>query len=298
MPAYLFLCKTHNYGDVILKQIKEIFNRRPFFLSVSILSALAVFLRFIELCVNIESQTGFYKNPLSFGRILFVIVLIAAFAFGFVWNKLSRRRALLPINMRFDFSSVMSEKLPFAIGTIGFAVNTFFEIYLLSNPLSTLVSVKTTNAFAVFATIFSTACLVYFMFMTFLIENKFIGKSVFGVVLVAWAVFRVLRDFITSSTVFYISKSLMDVLYLCSLLLTVFAYCRLISDTDNFKGYRQFSIFAPITIVLGFALSIPAILGWMFGVNAVSFSDAVMNVVNLALSLFLLRFSMHLYKEG
>ena len=90
----------------------------------------------------------------------------------------------------------------------------------------------------------------------------------------------------------------MDVLYLCSLLLTVFAYCRLISDTDNFKGYRQFSIFAPITIVLGFALSIPAILGWMFGVNAVSFSDAVMNVVNLALSLFLLRFSMHLYKEG
>lgn len=285
------------YGDVILKQIKEILNKRPFFCSVASLSALAVFLRFIELAVNIEAETGFYKDPFSFGRILFVIVILAAFIFGFVWNKLSRRRALLPINMRFDFSSVLSEKTPFAICTIGFAINTFYEIYLLSNPLSSLVSVKTTNAFAVFTTIFSAACLVYFMFMTFLIENKFVGNSVFGVVLVAWAVFRVLRDFITTSTVFYISKSLLDVLYLCSLLLTVFAYCRLISDTDNFKGYRQFSIYSPIAIVLGFTLSVPTLLGWLFGFDAVSFSDAVMNIVNLCLSLFLLRFSMHLYKE-
>lgn len=285
------------YGDVILKQIKEIFNKRPFFCSVASLSALAVFLRFIELGVNIEAETGFYKNPFSFGRILFVIVILAAFIFGFVWNKLSRRRALLPINMRFDFSSVLGEKTPFAICTIGFAINSFYEIYLLSTPLSSLVSVKTTNAFAVLTTIFSAACLVYFMFVAFLIENKFVGNSVFGVVLVAWVVFRVLRDFITSSTVFYISKSLLDVLYLCGLLLTFFAYCRLISDTDNFKGYRQFSIYSPVTIVLGFTLSVPTLLGWLFGFDAVSFSDAVMNVVNLCLSLFLLRFSMHLYKE-
>lgn len=287
---------TH-YGDVILEQIKAFYYKKPFFYSVLVLSVLAVFLRFIELCVNIESETGFYKNSLSFGRILFLIILLTAFVFGFLWNKFSRRRGLLPINMRFDFSSVMSEKFPFAIGTIGFAINTFYEIYLLSNPLSSLVSVKTTNAFAVLTTIFSTACLVYFMFMTFLIENKFIGNSVFGVVLVAWAVFRVLRDFITTSTVFYISKGLMDVLYLCSLLLTIFAYCRLISDTDTVKGYRQFSIYVPITIVLGFTLSVPALLGWVFALDTVSFSDAIMNIVNLAISLFLLRFSMHLYKE-
>ncbi len=280
-----------------MEQIKKILNKKPFFYTVLILSSLSVVIRFFELCLNTEAETGFYKNQDSFGRILFIIVLAAAFVFGFVWNKLSRRRALLPINMRFDFSPVLSEKFPFLIGTAGFAVNTFYEIYLLSNPLSSLVSVKTTSYFAVLTTIFSTACLVYFMFMAFLIENAFVGQSAFGVVLVAWAVFRVLRDFITSSTVFYISKSLLDVLFLCSLLLSVFAYCRLISNTDNTKGYRQFSIFAPITIVLGFTLSVPTLLGALFGFDAVSFSDAIMNIVNLALSLFLLRFGMHLYKE-
>ena len=280
-----------------MEQIKKILNKKPFFYSVLILSALAVIIRFFELCVNTEAETGFYKNPYSFGRILFLIVLILAFAFGFFWNKWSRRRALLPINMQFDFSPVLNEKIPFLIGTAGFAVNTFYEIYLLTNPLSSLVSVKTTSYFAVLTTVFSAACLVYFMFMAFLIENAFIGRSAFGVVMVAWAVFRVLRDFITSATVFYISKSLLDVLFLCSLLLSIFAYCRLISNTDNIKGYRQFSVFAPITIVLGFTLSIPTILGALFGFDAVSFSDAVMNIVNLALSLFLLRFGMHLYKE-
>ncbi len=280
-----------------MEQIKKILNKKPFFYSVLILGLLAVVIRFFELCLNTEAETGFYKNQYSCGRILFIIVLLSAFVFGFIWNKLSRRRALLPINMKFNFSSVLNEKLPFLIGTAGFAINTFYEIYLLSNPLSSLVSVKTTSLFAILTTVFSTACLVYFMFMAFLIENSFIGKSAFGVVLVAWAVFRVLRDFITSSTVFYISKSLLDVLFLCSLLLSVFAYCRLISNTDNLKGYRQFSIFAPITIVLGLTLSIPTLLGALFGFEAVSFSDAIMNVVNLALSLFLLRFGMHLYKE-
>ena len=297
MPAYLILCRQKNYGDVVLEQIKKIFNKKPFFYSVLVLSLLAVIIRFFELALNVEAQTGFYKNQYSFGRILFITVLVAAFVFGFVWNKLSRRRALLPINMRFDFSAFTSEKFPFLVGTAGFAVNTFYEIYLLSNPLSSLVSVKTTSIFAVLATIFSTACLVYFMFMAFLIENDFVGKSAFGVVMVAWAIFRMLRDFITTSTVFYISKSLLDVLFLCSLLLSTFAYCRLISDTDKAKGYRQFSIFAPITIVLGSALSIPTLLGALFGFEAVSLSDAIMNVANLALSLFLLRFGMHLYKE-
>ncbi len=280
-----------------MEQLKKIYNKKPFFYSVLILSLLATVIRFFELCLNIEAQTGFYKNGHSAGRILFIIVLISAFVFGFVWNILSRRRALLPINMKFDFSGVLSEKFPFAIGTAGFAINTFYEIYLMSNPLSTLVSVKTTSLFAILTTVFSAACLVYFMFMTFLIENAFVGKSAFGVVLVGWAVFRVLRDFITSSTVFYISKSLLDVLFLCSLLLSVFAYCRLISNTDKVKGYRQFSIFAPITIVLGFAISLPTLLGAVFGFEAVSISDAIMNIVNLSLSLFLLRFGMHLYKE-
>ena len=278
--------------------LKQLFLKKRFFCTVSAFSAVAVILRFFQLCYNVESKTGFYVNPFDVGRIFFVAILISAFVFGFIWAKSVKKRAIAPLSMKFDFSSLLSEKTTLAAVTVGFAINTFYEIYILSNPLPTLALAKTTHLFSLITVIFSTMCLVYFMFLTFLIENKQVADSVFCIVIVAWAAFRLLRDFITSSTVFYVSKDLLDIFYLCALLLTAFSLCRLFSRTDGAKGFRQFSIYSPITIVLGFTLSVPSLLGLLFGFESVSVSEAIMNIVTLSLSFFFMRVALHIYKEN
>ena len=61
----------------------KFFEKKPFFLTVSLLSALAVFIRFLELGFNIETHTGFYKNQFSFSRILFIIIVAFTLVCGF-----------------------------------------------------------------------------------------------------------------------------------------------------------------------------------------------------------------------
>jgi len=296
---FLKLCFEKLSGDVILKNF---LSKKPFFYTTTALSAIAAFLWFIQLCAYIEADTGFYINRSGFGKrlfvTLFIIVLAVAFIFGFVWNRIVRKRALLPINMKFNFTSLFNERLTFAVATIGFAINTFYEIYRLLNPLPSLTLEKTINFFSAATAIFSAASLIFFIIMSFLIENKGVANSAFSIVIVTWVVFRIIRDFIGLTTVYYIPKNLLDIIYLCFLLITSFSLCRLLSDTDTSKGYRLFTIYAPITIVLGFVLSVPAIFGFILRFDTVSTSDAFMNFVNLTLSVFFLRVAMHLYKEN
>lgn len=278
--------------------MKNFLLKKSFFLSVSLLSVIACILRFIQLKTNIEANTGFYKNSTDAGRVLFLIILAAAFIFGFVWQYIVRKRALLPINLKYDFSALLNERILLAAVAVGFAVNTFYEIFRLKNPLPSLLLPQSITAFSIITTILSVLSLIFFIVLSFLIENKPLGSSVVSIVIVAWGVFRILRDFISFTTLFYISKNLLDIIYLCCLLILMFSLCRLLSGTDTKKGIRLFSVFAPITIVLGFVLSVPAILGYICRFDTVSESDLFMHFVDLMLSVFFLRVGMHIYKEN
>lgn len=275
----------------------QFFNKKPFFLTVSLLSAIAVFLRFLELGFNIEEHSGFYKNQFTFSRILFVIILIVGFVAGFLLLKYIKSRGKLPVNLNFDFSPFFTEKLFFAIVTVGFAINTFYEIFRLANPLYTMIFQRGNNTFAVLTTIASALCLVFFISLCVLSKPKKIGSSLACIVLVIWAVLRILRDFISFTTILYVSKNLIAVFYLSALTLTLFAFCRLICDDNSKKSFKVFTIFAPIAIILGFVSSVPSILGFICGFDTAGESDVFMHFVDLTLCVFLTRFSMHLYSE-
>ncbi len=275
----------------------QFFNKKPFFLTVSALSAAAVFLWFLELGFNIEEHTGFYKNQLSFSRIVFIIIVALSFISGFLLLRHIKSRAKLPVNLKFDFSSFFSEKLLFAIITVGFAVNTFYEFFRLANPFSTMILQRGNDTFAVLTTVASTLCLVFFIVLCVLSEPKKIGGSLACTVMVIWAVLRILRDFISFTTILYVSKNLIDIIYLSALVFTLFSFCRLIADDSSKKSFKVFTIFAPITILLGFVVSVPSILGFICGFETVGESDVFMHFVDLTLCVFLTRFSMHLYSE-
>lgn len=278
--------------------MKKNLLKKPFFLSVAALSLLAAVLRVFQLAFNIEPETGFYKNPWDTSNVLFLIVLAAALIFGFIWHRYVKKNALLPINLKFDFTPLFSERILLAAVAIGFAVNTFYEIFRIKNPLPSLMQPQSIAAFAVVTAIFSALCLVYFIVLSFIIENKKLATSYLCVVTVAWIAFRVLRDFIGFTTLFYISENLFDIIYLCLLIISMFSSCRLFSDADTRKGYTLFTFFAPITIVLGFTLSVPAIIGFICGFESVGESDMFMHFIDLMLSVFLLRVGMYIYREN
>ncbi len=277
--------------------MKNLIFKKPFFLIVSGASALCAVLRFWQLAFNIERESGFYKNSADFGRILFVIILVAALIFGFVWHRIVKKRAILPINLKFDFIPLFSERILFAGVAVGFAVNTFYEIFRIKNPMPSLLLPETITAFSVITTIFSALCIAFFVCMCFMIENKQLATSFLSVVTVVFVAFRLLRDFISFTTVFYISKNLLDILYLCALILCMFSACRLLSGSDIRKGYNIFTFLSPVTIIMGFVLSVPAILGYICGFETATESDMFMHFVDLTLSVFLLRLSMHIYRE-
>ena len=277
--------------------MKELIFKKPFFISVAAASALCCALRFWQLAYNIEKDSGFYKNGADIGRIIFVVILIAAGIFGFVWHKIVKKKAILPINLKFDFTPLFSERILFAAVAIGFAVNTFYEIFRLKNPLPSLLQPGTITAFSVITTIFSALSMAFFVCLCFMIENKQLATSFLSIVWIAFVAFRLLRDFISFTTVFYVSKNLMDLLYLCALVLTVFAACRLLSASDTRKGYNLFTFLSPVTIILGFVLSVPAIMAYLCGFEVATESDMFMHFVDLTISVFLLRFSMHVYSE-
>lgn len=278
--------------------MKNLILKKPFFISVALACALCCALRFWQLAYNIEKDSGFYKNSADVGRIIFVIILALALIFGFVWHRIVKKRAILPINLKFDFSSFFSERILFAGVAIGFAVNTFYEIFRLKNPLPSLLLPDTITAFSVITTIFSVLAMAFFVCLCFMIENKQLATSFLSVVTVVFAAFRLLRDFTSFTSVFYVSKNLMDILYLCALMITLFAACRLLSGSDTRKGYNLFTFLSPITIVLGFVLSVPAIFAYICGFDVATESDMFMHFVDLTLSVFLLRLSMHVYSEN
>lgn len=282
-------------GDVVLKNI---FLKKPFFYTTLLLSVASMALWFIELCANIEAQTGFYYDRSSIGRCLLIAVLFLTLIFGFLWNRIARKKALLPINMRFDFSRFLNKRLIFAIAALGFTVNTFFEIYRFSTPIPSLTLTKTVSFFSGLTAILSAVSLVYFIFVCFMVENKQVATSALSIAPVAWIVLRIIRNFISFTTVYYIPKNLLNILYLCALLITTFSFCRLITGTDTSKGFKFFTIFAPITIVLGFVLSLPTIFGLIFNFDTVTVTDVFMNFIDLAMSVFFLSFCLHLYKEN
>ncbi len=271
--------------------------KKPFFLSVAAFSLIACIVRVILLATNIEDDTGFYINPSSFWRILFIIILLSAFIFGFVWVYLLRRRGVLPINLKFDFKDLFSERVIIGIVTASFAANTFYEIFRIANPLPSLLLPQSVTYFAVLTSIASALSLIYFIILSFLYENNLFARSLFCVVPIIWVVFRLLRDFISFTTITTISKNLLDILYLSALLITLFALGRIFTETETSKGLRLYNVTAPITIVLGFVLSIPSVIGYIFGFNYIGESDIFMHIVDLALSIFLIRASMYIYGE-
>lgn len=278
--------------------MKKFLLKRPFSLSVVVLSVLASALFFILLATNMDAKTGFYENEINLFRILFIAVLVICFALGFVIRVLLRKKGLLPVNMKFDFSRFLSERVTLAVLCLGFLVNTFYEIYRYLNPLPSLTLTRTVTTFSLLTALLSAASLIYFIFVAFLIENHKVAASVLSILPAAWVAIRLLRNFIGYTVVFYMPKNMLTVLYLCCLLITLFSLSRLLSGTDSLRGFRSFAIFAPITSVLGFTLSIPFILGLIFSLKTVSVTDAVSSFADLALSLFLLRFSMHIFKEN
>ncbi len=277
--------------------MKKFFLRKPFFLTATCLSAIAVLLRFIELGTNIEEHTGFYKNPHSFSRIAFIIVLALGFISGILLLYLIKKKANLPINLGFDLKPFFSERILLGAVAVGFAVNSFYEFFRLANPLTTLTFQRGNQTFAVLTTIFSALCLFLFIFLCFLPPSEKIYSSLAPAILVVWSLFRILRDFVSFTTILYVSKNLLDIIYVALLTITLFSFCRIISDADRKKGFKTFTILAPITIIMGLAISVPSILGFICGFDCVGESDMFMYFVDLTLSVFLLRFSMHLYSE-
>ena len=277
--------------------MKNFLLKKPFFISVALASAVCVALRFWQLAFNIEIDSGFYKNAADAGRIIFLVILAITLIFGFVWHKIVKKRAILPVNLKFDFTPLFSERILFAGVAVGFAVNTFYEIFRLKNPMPSLLLPGTITAFSVITTIFSVLAMAFFVCLCFMIDNKQLATSFLSVVTVVFVAFRLLRDFISFTSVFYVSKNLMDILYLCALMITVFSACRLLSSSDVRKGYNVFTFLAPITIVLGFVLSVPAIFGYICGFETATESDMFMHFVDPTLSVFLLRLSMHVYGE-
>lgn len=286
--------KSQN-GDVFLfsKIIKK-----PFFITITALSFIAVLLRIISLSSNIEAETGFYINPYSFFRIFLIIILILTFIFGFVWFYISKKYAILPVNLKFDFTNVFSQRKILAIVTLGFAANTFYDIFRISNPLPSIVLPQSSSVFTTLTALSSALCLCYFIILSFLTENKKVATSLLTVLPVIWIIFRLLRNFISYTTVTTISKNLLDTLYLCALLITMLCVSRLLCDSSVSKGYKGYIFFAPISIVLGFVLSIPPIICFIFGAKSVGESDIFMHLVDLGLSIYLLYFGMNIYKEA
>lgn len=278
--------------------MKKIFLKRPYTIILSFLTVIAVILRIGQLAQNIEKESGFYINPSSFGRILSIVIMVLIFILGFVWLYIIKKHALLPFNLKFNFAPLLSERVVLAIVAVGFAANTFYEIFRLANPLPSLLLPQNTSIFALITTILSALSLIYFITISFLIDNVAIAGSLFSIVPVVWVVFRLLRDFISFTTVVYISKNLLDIIFLSALLITMFSFSRMLSDIDTPKGIKVFTVTAPITVCLGAVLSIPAIVGFIFGFECVGESDMFMHFVDLALSIFIFRAGMHIYKEN
>lgn len=277
--------------------MKNLFKKMPFGLSICSLSLLSIAVFLVILCIGLEEKTHFYNHDAVFLRIIFVLILALSLVLGLVINLVSRKRGLLPVNMKFDFSSFLSERFTLSLVSLGFLINTFFELYSYLNRGPTLSITGTANTFSLLTVLFSAASLIYFIFFAFLIENRKAAASVLIIIPVIFVSLRILRDFSNADVIYFVPQNLFNIIYLCALLITLFSFCRLISESDSPKGFRTFSIFSPITIVLGFTLSVPYIIGAFLVPNIVSFSNLIGSFVDLTLSVFLLRFSMHLYKE-
>lgn len=278
--------------------MKNLLCKKSYFLTVSIISLLAISLRTLTLYANIDPSTGFYKSRSAADRVLLLILLAAALLFGICWQFVLKRRAVLPVNLNYDFAPLANQRPLFAMMTVGFAVNTFYEIFRLANPMPTDNPNANITLFAVMTTLLSAASLIFFLMLSFLIENQHIGQSGLCLVIAAWVIFRILRDFVSFTTLFYISKNLLDILYLCMLLISILSAARVFSDVDRKKGLRLFHIVTPITIVLGFVLSIPAIFCFVCGSESVGGSDVFMHFVDLTLSVFLFRCALFFYREA
>ena len=282
-------------GDMTL--IKNILNK-PFFMLVSAITLIACILRVFLLKSNIEVSTGFYINPSSFTRILFVIVLISGFLFGFGWSYLAKKRGILPVNLKFDFTKLFSERILMATLVVGFAVNTFYEIFRVANPMHNILVTKSTVLFTYLTLISSVASLIYFIIISFLYENNSFARSLFCITPITWVIFRLLKDFISFSVITTVSKNLLDIVYLCALLITLFALGRILTESETSKALKIFNIVSPITIILGFVLSLPSIIGFIFSFESIGESDIFMHLVDLTLSVFLMRTSMYIYAEN
>lgn len=278
--------------------MRKDFIKKNFVLFTALFSVLSVISRVFQLGFNIESETGFYKTPWDAANIIFIIVLAAALIFGFISYFFKEKSKDISTDAKFNFSPLFSERILLAAVAIGFAVNTFYEIFRIKTPFPDVMSTQSIMVFAIMTTITSALCLVYFIVLSFIIENMPAATSYLCVVTVAWIAFRVLRDFISFTTLFFVSKNLLDILYLCLLMICMFSVCRMFADSDAKKGYALFTLFAPITIVLGFTLSVPTIFGFFCGFESVGESDMFMHFVDLTLSVFLLRVGSYIYREN
>ncbi len=277
--------------------MKNFLLKKPFFLCVSSLSAIAVLLRFILVGTNIDFESGFYINSSSFCRILFVIVLLLALIIGGFLYYYLKKGAKFPINLEFDLKEFFSERILISVVTVGFAVNTFYEIFRLANPVKSIIYQSTNQTISILTTLLSAVCLIYFLVLSFVQNSEKLGSSLLSAALVIWALMRALRDYMSFTTIFYVSRNLIDIIYICFFALTALSFCRLVCKSENAKALKLFTFLSPITIVLGFVVSVPEILGYLCGFGSVGESDMFMHFVDLTLSLFLLRFSMHIYSE-
>lgn len=278
--------------------MKNFVLRKPFFLTVSLLSIFATFFRFILIKTNIDATTGFYLNTSSFPRVMLIILLALAILLGIAALILYSKLPLLKERQGFQFESFFDSRLLFTALTVCFMFNTGFEIFRLINPPEDLVISSNMSFFGVVTLFLSLVCAVIFALLAFLPQNRHIASGGLLLAVVLFTAFRLMRDFSSYSTISFVSEHLLNIVYLCALLITFFALCRCFSLCENKKGRRSVLALAPITVVLGFTLSISSIFGFILGFDSVSFSDLSRHLIDLPLAVFILKASMHLVKEA
>ena len=278
--------------------MKNYVLRKPFFLTVSLISIFATFFRFILIKTNIDASTGFYLNTSSFSRIMLITLLVLALLLGIAALILYSKLPLLKERQSFSFEKFFDSRILFIALTVCFMFNTGFEIFRLINPPDDLVISNNMSFFGVVTLFLSIVCAVIFALLAFLPQNRHIASSGLLLAVVIFTAFRLMRDFTSYSTISFVSEHLLNIVYLCALLISFFSLCRCFSLCENKKGRRSVLVFAPITVVFGFTLSVSNIFGFILGFDSVSLSDLFRHLIDLPLAVFILKASMHLVKEN
>lgn len=147
--------------------MKNYVLRKPFFLTVSLISIFATFFRFILIKTNIDASTGFYLNASSFSRIMLITLLVLALLLGIAALILYSKLSLLKERQSFSFEKFFDSRILFIALTVCFMFNTGFEIFRLINPPDDLVISNNMSFLGLLPCFFRLCALLFLHFLHF-----------------------------------------------------------------------------------------------------------------------------------